>query len=236
MKSFLRLLAVLVLTAPVFAACPLVTDSFYTVAPGKYELDAGYGTTNSETVLTNAVGLVLRRGITPQLDLAVALPYTISDPAGLNDIYLHAKYKIWQNGAHEGLTGRVDYKFQNASQYQGLGTGDSDCLGMLIYSRMFGSAQAHFNLGYVNTGINAGRIEDDYFAYSAALEHPLWDKKGTGFVEYVGNNALNPSPAFILLGLRYEFFAGSKIDTGYAFGLNDKSIKNNLTAELHCEF
>lgn len=236
MKLFLSFFIILFLIAPVFAAVPLVTDTVYTVAPGRSEIDAGFGTTNTQTVLTNAVGLVFRHGILPHLDLAVAVPYTISDPVGLNDIYLHAKYRFWQRDDHDGFAARVDYKFNNGNIYQGLGSGDNDCRLLCIYSKKIGLAHAHLNFGYVNTGINAGKVEDDYFLYSGAIEHPVFDNAGVFFAEYVGNNALCPSPTFVLLGGRFPFINGTKLDVGYAFGLNDQSIKNSLSAELHGEF
>ncbi|MCX5751758.1 MAG: transporter [Candidatus Saganbacteria bacterium] len=236
MKLFLSVFIILFLIAPVFAAVPLVTDTVYTVAPGRSEIDAGVGTTNTQTVLTNAVGLIFRHGILPHFDLAVAVPYTISDPVGLNDIYLHAKYRFWQRDDHDGLAARLDFKFSNANPYQGLGSGDNDCRLLFIYSRKIGLAHLHLNFGYVNTGINAGRVEDDYFSYSCAVEQPVFEGSGEIFAEYVGNNSLSPSPTFILLGARSPFINGTKLDIGYTFGLNDKSIKNSLTAELHCEF
>ncbi|MFA6549587.1 MAG: hypothetical protein WCT39_06665, partial [Candidatus Margulisiibacteriota bacterium] len=88
----------------------------------------------------------------------------------------------------------------------------------------------------INTAMNAGRKEDDYFAGALAMEHPLWGEKGDIVAEYVVNNALVPSPAFIQLGARYMLIEGFKLDAGYAFGLNDNSIKNSMTAGIHYEF
>lgn len=225
----------MVLVVPLYAACPLVTDTIHTVAYGKYELDIGYGTTNTQTILVDAIGAVLHYGVLPQFDFAVAVPYTISKPAGLNDIYLHAKYRFLKYEDH-GLAARLDFKLNNGDPYQGLGSGDNDCRILLIYTKMFGLTQINFNFGYVNTGINAGKVEDDYFAYNFAIEHLVFNSQGAVFAECVVNNSLSPLPTFVLLGLRLPFINGTKLDCGYAFGLNEKSIKNSLSAELHCEF
>lgn len=236
MKLFLRLFAVLYMISPVFAAVPLVTDTVFSVAPGRYEVDAGYGTTNTQTVLTNALGLVLRTGILTKLELAAAFPYTVSDPSGLNDIYLHAKFRFWEDRDHEGFAVRTDFKFNNGDIYRGLGSGDNDYRLLLIYSKKFGKTQLHLNAGYVNTGVNAGRVDDDYFSYSLAVERPAFDNRTIFFSEFVANNSMIPSPTFVLLGMRNDLILGSKLDMGYAFGLNERSIKNSLTAEIHCEF
>jgi hypothetical protein len=235
MKIILGILCVAFLAPPLFAACPLVTDTAFIVLPGKYDLDAGYGTTNTQTILVNAVGMVLRRGFFPQFDLAVAIPYSVSNPSGLNDIYLHAKYRFWE-GNDAGLAARFDFKFNNGNIYQGLGSGDNDCRLLLIYSKKISQAHLHLNVGYVNTGVNAGRAEDDYWAYAGAIEAPVFNEQSVIFAEYVGNSSLAPPPTFVLLGMRNAFVYGSKIDLGYAMGLNDESIRNSLSGELHWEF
>jgi len=219
-----------------FAARPLVTDDFYTVAPGRYELEIGYASTQNQASLANTLGLSFKRGFLPQFDFGIEVPYTTSSPSGLNDVLLHAKYRLWEKSEDEGLTGRVDYKFSNGDVSQGLGSGDNDFCLLLIYSKMFGQTKAHLNFGHVTVGVNAGIQSDDYFAYSLALEHPAWGEKGDIVAEYVANNALQPNPAFIQLGARYAITSGFKLDAGYSFGLNDNSINNSLTAGIHCEF
>lgn len=230
---------ILIVASPVFAARPLVTDDFYTVPQGGYELEVGYGTTQNQTDLANVVGVSFKRGFLPRFDLGIEVPYTTANPSGLsglNDFYLHAKYRLWQRGEDEGLTGRIDYKFNNGNVTHGLGSGDNDFWVMFIYSKMFGQTKMHMNYGYVNIGYNAGRQEDDYLAYACALEQPVFGEKGEIAVEYVGNNALAPSPAFLQLAARYIVFSGFKLDAGYSLGLNDNSIKNSLTAGMHYEF
>src|SRR3989339_545929 len=145
-----------VLASSSFAARPLVTDDFYTVTTNKYELELGYASTANILSLINTTNLSFKRGITPQFDFGVEIPYTMSDPSGLNDILLHAKYKIWEREENEGVTLRADYKFNNGNINRGLGSGDNDYGLLVIYSKMFGETKTHFNLGYVNVGVNAG--------------------------------------------------------------------------------
>ncbi|MFA6548618.1 MAG: PDGLE domain-containing protein, partial [Candidatus Margulisiibacteriota bacterium] len=126
-KNFLIfLIALIIYPSPAFAARPLVTDDFYTVSQGGYELEFGYGTTQNQAAMANVAGLSFKRGFLPQFDLGIEVPYTTSTPSGLNDVLLHAKYRLWQRGEDEGLTGRVDYKFNNGEMSQGLGSGDND--------------------------------------------------------------------------------------------------------------
>ena len=229
------LLAVL-FVSPVLAARPLVTDDFYTVAQGGYELEFGYSSTQNQASQANVFGLSFKRGFLPQFDFGIEVPYTSSSPAGLNDILLHAKYRFFNASENDGLTARIDYKFNNGELGQGLGSGDNDYGFLLIGSKMFGVTKTHFNIGYVLSGMNANIKEDDYIAYTLAAEYPLWGEKGDVVAEYVANNSLQPNPAFIQLGARYALSDGFKVDAGYACGLNDKSIKNSGTVGIHYEF
>jgi hypothetical protein len=131
-KAVCLMSLILIVASPVFAARPLVTDDFYTVTQGGYELEVGYGTTQNQAAMANVAGLSFKRGFLPQFDLGIEVPYTTSTPSGLNDILLHAKYRLWQRGVDEGLTGRVDYKFNNGEMSQGLGSGDNDFILMFI--------------------------------------------------------------------------------------------------------
>jgi hypothetical protein len=230
------LIALSALSSPAIAARPLITDDFYTVAQGGYELELGYASTQNQSSLANTAGLSFKRGFLPNFDFGIEVPYTFSDPSGLNDVYLHAKYCFWKPNEDAGLTARVDYKFNNGDLSQGLGSGDNDYWLMLIGSKMFGDAKTHINLGYVNVGYNAGNPYDDYWAYSAAIEYPSFGEKGDLVAEYVGNNSVSPHPGFIQVGGRYAVTETFKVDAGYAFGLNNNSIKNSATAGIHWEF
>ncbi|MFA5113352.1 MAG: PDGLE domain-containing protein [Candidatus Margulisiibacteriota bacterium] len=235
-KAACSLFLILAAVSPVFAARPLVTDDFYTVAAGGYELEVGYAATQNQASQANGANLSFKRGILANFDLGIEVPYAVSSPSGLNDILLHAKYRLWERGEDEGLTGRIDYKFNNGDVSQGLGSGDNDYCLMLIYSKMVGSTKTHWNFGHVKVGINGGVQSADYFAYSIALEQPVWGENGDVVAEYVANNAASPSPAFIQLGARYLVAQGLKLDAGYSVGLNNNTIKNSATAGIHYEF
>lgn len=230
------LMLILILASPVFAARPLVTDDYYTIAQGGYELEIGYASTQNQASQANSANLSFKRGVLDRFDLGIEIPYTLSSPAGLNDVLLHAKYRLWERGEDEGLTGRIDYKFNNGNAGQGLGSGDNDYSLLLIYSRKFGKTKAHLNFGHVTVGINAGVQTDDYFAYAIAMEYPVWGDKGDIMAEYVGNNADSPGPAFFQIGARFLVASGLKMDAGYSLGMNDRSLKSNLTAGMHYEF
>lgn len=227
---------VLLLAAPAFAARPLVTDDFYTVVQGGYELEFGYASTQNQSSLANVFGLSFKRGFLPNFDFGVEVPYTSSSPAGFNDVLLHAKYRFLETSEDDGLTARIDYKFNNGNLSHGLGSGDNDYGFLLIGSKMFGITKTHLNIGYVLVGINANIQSDDYIAYTFAAEYPYWGENGDIVLEYVANNALQPNPAFVQLGARYVVREGLKLDVGYSVGLNNNSIKNSVTAGLHYEF
>jgi len=233
---FCLLLLTMILASPLFAASPLITDDIYTVPAGRNEMELTYDALDNLTKIWNIYDLSLKRGLTNNLDLGIEIPYSTLIAPGLNDIYLHAKYRFWEKRQDEGLTARMDYKFKNADVSQGLGSGDNDYWLLLIYSRMFGRTKTHLNLGYVNVGVNAGRTSDDYWAYTFAVENPFWGEKGDIVAECVANTSALPNPAFIQLGVRYAIQTGLKVDTAYSFGLNSNSLKNNLAAGLHWDF
>lgn len=235
-KATCLLLLFLCLASPSLAARPLITDDFYTVTTGGYELEFGYASTQYQAATADGLDLSLKRGFLPQLDLGLEVPYTTSSPSGLNDIYLHAKYRLWQQNDNEGLTGRVDFKFNNGIVSQGLGSGDNDYCLMLIYSKLVGITKIHLNAGHIKQGINGGVQSKDYFGFSGAMEYPAWGERGDLVAEYVANSAAAPGPAFIQFGARYVIVNGFKLDAGYSFGLNSNSIKNNFTAGCHWEF
>jgi len=232
------LVAVFVLflaSTPVFAARPLITDDFYTVPQGNYEIEAGYSSVQNPASAVNGLNLSVKRGFSPNFDLGIEVPYTTSSPSGLNDMYLHLKYSFWKKSEDEGITGRVDFKSNNGNISQGLGSGDNDYCLMLIYSKMIGDTKMHLNMGHVNVGLNAGLPTDDYFAYALAFEHPVWGGRGDVVAEYVANNAVIPNPAFVQIGMRCLVAEGIKVDAGYGFGLNNNSTRNSLTAGIHYE-
>lgn len=236
-KNFWFAIAVVsLLTSPVFATRPLITDDIYTTPKGEYQLEFGYETLQTQTSLINSATLMFKRGLLSNCDLGIEIPYTTSSPAGLNDIYLHLEYRFWDRDGKEGMGGRVDYKFKNGDISQRLGSGDDDYWLVLIYTKVFNATKVHLNAGYVNVGVNAGLQSDDYLMGSIAVEQPVFGKKGELVAEYVSNNTSAPSSKFIQLGGRYIVVSGFKLDAAYSFGLNDRSIKNDLTAGLHWEF
>jgi hypothetical protein len=236
-KSFWFIIAIVsLLTSPVFAARPLITDDIFTTPKGEYQLEFGYETLQTQTSLINAATLMLRRGLLSNCDLGIEIPYATSSPAGLNDVYLHLGYRFWERSQNEGMAVRTDYKFKNGDVSKKLGSGDDDYWLLLIYSKIFNTTRVHLNFGYVNVGVNAGLQSDDYLMGSIAVEQPVWGDKGELVAEYVSNNTSAPSSKFIQLGARYIVFSGFKLDAGYSFGLNNNSIKNDLTAGLQWEF
>ncbi|MFA5840280.1 MAG: hypothetical protein WC890_06480 [Candidatus Margulisiibacteriota bacterium] len=236
-KLFLVTLSLCLYVGIAYASLPLVTDDFYTVVPGGHELEIDYDSLQGQASHINDFDLFYKIGFTDKFDLGIEIPYTTSGNPGLNDIYLHAKYRLWQVSKDEGLTARIDYKFKNGNINQGLGSGDDDAWLMLIYSKMFGITKTHFNVAYVNVGVNAGLQYDDYFAYTAAAEYPAWGEKGDIVAECVANNTVYfPNPAFIQIGARYYLSKGLNVNGGYSFGLNTNTFINNLSAGIHWEF
>jgi len=236
-KLYLVTMSLCLCVGIAYASLPLVTDDFYTVVPGGHELEIDYDSMQTQTSHINDFDLSYKIGFTERFDFGIEIPYTTTGNRGLNDIYLHAKYRLLQISENEGLTARMDFKFKNADIYQGLGSGDDDAWLMLIYTKMFGVTKAHLNFAYINVGMIAARQYDDYFFYAAAVEYPLWGANGDIVAELVANNAVySPNPAFIQIGARYNLSQDFNFSGGYSFGLNTNTFKNNLSAGIHWGF
>ncbi|HTY12652.1 MAG TPA: hypothetical protein VMD02_00530 [Candidatus Omnitrophota bacterium] len=227
----------LVLSVPSWAARPLVTDDFGTVDPGKYELELGYTSIRDQAdALSRNFDLSFKRGLTPQLDLGIEVPCDTGDISGLDDAFVHVKYKFLEQGEESGLTARLDIKLANGDADRGLGTGFNDYTLCAIYSRKIADLKTHLNLSYTKVGVALGGPSADYTAYSAAVEYPSFGEKGDLVAEYVADTSVSPNPAFIQVGGRIAVKEGFNIDAGYSFGMNGNSIKNSLTTGVHYEF
>ncbi|OGC05001.1 hypothetical protein A2276_03510 [candidate division WOR-1 bacterium RIFOXYA12_FULL_43_27] len=226
LKLILLLILILVCSSPVFAARPLVTDDYGTVELGKYELEAGF----------NAVGFLsqIKRGMAPNIDLGLEIPYNTSAVSGLADLVLHGKWRLKDFGEDEGVTVRVDAKLTNGDAARGLGSGFLDYGLIMILSKKLGGLASHFNLGYVVIGDAANSVTDDTFVYGAAVENYFQNGIGLG-AEIVGICCQIRTTANLQLCARYQASDSIRFDAGYSMALTDNS-SNIATGGLTCAF
>ncbi|MBN3033493.1 MAG: hypothetical protein JW873_05295 [Candidatus Saganbacteria bacterium] len=237
-KGFLLSLALtLALVLPAWAARPLVTDDFGTVDPGKYELETGYSAVTPKaagSTTSNNYGVSFKRGFTSCFDLGIEAPYSATNPTGLGDAVLHAKYKALTIGEDEGLTARLDVKLTNGDSASGLGTGYTDYTLMAIYSKPIAGFKTHYNLSYTLVGVPSGAPEANITGYSAALEKEL--TAGIDAVgEYYGTTMPGVSSNNVQVGGRWQALEAVRFDAGYSLALDDNS-DNVATVGLTAEF
>lgn len=222
-----------------WCARPLFTDDYGTVDPGKYELEVGYASMlNNDLSVSNYGCVSLKRGLLPGIDLGIELPFAFSSPLGMTDPIIHAKYLIAKLADDEGITARADIKLAGRDENEGYGTGDTDYGLFLIYSRKIGVFNTHFNFGHTFVCITKGEKEDeedDVTAVSAAVEYPLFGELGDVAAELALANAPYSKTGFAQVGARY-YVGIARLDVGYSFGLNEASIKNNISAGMTFEF
>jgi len=237
MKTYLcSLILIVSLSVPAFAARPLVTDDFGTVDTGKYEFEIGYNSITPKTGGSNASGLVaqIKRGILPNFDLGLEIPYNLSSVSGLADTVAHAKLKLLEFGEDEGMTARADAKLTNGDAAQGLGSGYLDYGVLIIVSKKISGLMAHFNVGYVFVGDSSNSCDDDTFVYGAAIEKELF--KDLGFAaEYTGVSCNLKRMGNLLVAGRWQALETVRFDIGYSMAMTDAS-NNIATAGLTAEF
>jgi hypothetical protein len=237
---------ILLVSAPSFAARPLTTDDYGTVAPGKFEIEVGHSTTVDQADYdgrdrsegsTYSGGISIKGGVLPKLDLGIELPFNLSGPLGMNDSIIHIKYRLIDLAEDEGITLRSDIKVADRYDWEGFGTGDSDYGFTLIYSKKIGDFNTHYNFGYNCACITKGEVEDEednVTLTSAAVEYPAFGEKGDVVAEIVATNAPHSNTGFVQIGARYDI-GFTRLDAGYSVGLNKNSIKNCATVGMTFE-
>ena len=238
MKRYSLCLLILLIAAasPALAARPLVTDDLGTVDKGKFELEIGYNSTTPKTggVTSNGLTGQIKYGIMPNFDIGIEGPHSITEPAGVGDMILHFKVKLFEAGDNDGITGRIDIKTCTGDSSCGLGSGYTDYVAMIIASKAFGDIRTHYNLGYTLVGLPAGEPEANTFNYSAATEKEL--VPGIDLVgEYYAVSSAAGTSSNLQAGGRWQCLDAFRIDIGYSLALNDSS-DNVISAGFTAEF
>ncbi|MFA5103952.1 MAG: transporter [Candidatus Margulisiibacteriota bacterium] len=227
-KALVLFLSLIVLSAPAFAARPLVTDDFKTVRTGKIRIEAGSNSSvpraGGDTI--GSATFQVKYGLADNMDFGVKIPYSFSVPVGLGDAVLRAKLKLIQTGENDGLSLRADIKLSNADTSIGLGSGYKDYAAVIIYSREISGYRTHYNLGYALVGIAPGAAAADQIEYSAAVERRV--SPGADIIcEYYGTSASTGAAGNIQIGGKWQTSEHYRVDVGYSVALNDNS--NNVS-------
>ncbi|OGW27259.1 MAG: hypothetical protein A2X59_07490 [Nitrospirae bacterium GWC2_42_7] len=232
-----------ILSMPVYAAHPLITDDTGTQGKGKFqmEVNAEYASDSGNT--ETALGVSLSAGLLENLDAVIGLPYIFlkeKDDAGewgredgISDLSVSLKWRFYER---DGLSFAVKPGMT-------LPTGDEEELGegkatyslFLITTKELEPFTLHLNLGYI-----ANRKEvRDIWHFCMAGEYAA-----TKRLKIVGNiggetnpdSASSVHPLFVLGGLIYKLTDSFDIDFGVKAGLNKAEADYTLLAGIAFRF
>jgi len=220
-------LALILLSSVSFAARPLVTEDYPTVASGSFELETGFNMIRPMSGGGYTAGFVaqLRKGVASFIDLALEIPYNMSGSQGLADAVIHAKMKLSKSETDEGLTLRCDLKLTNGNPLLNLGSGFTDYGFLFAFTKKWGQEKLDLNLGYVVVGDAANTSSDDTIVYNIAAQKPVTDGIEAA-VEYTGVACQIKTTANLQFGARWQVTKEARLDAGYSLAMNGQS--NNV--------
>jgi len=238
------LLLFCLLSAPAFAAHPLITDDTGTQGKGNFQLEfiAEHSNDNGDT--ETVLGATISAGLLEDLDLVVGVPYLFlserdesghrEHERGISDISLAAKWRFYE---HEGLglALKPGITLSTGNESRGLGEGKATFSLFLISTKELEPFTLHLNLGYI-----ANREETrDIWHYSLAVEYAA--AKNIKIVGNIGGET-NPDrsssvhPLFALGGIIFKAAENLDIDFGLKTGLNRAEADYTLMTGIAFRF
>ncbi len=246
MKQFFMALSLMLgmLSTPVYAAHPLITDDTGTQGKGKFqvELNAEHASDSGNT--ETAIGATLSAGLLDNVDIVLGTPYIFlreKDETdhwrrdnGISDLSLAVKWHFYEReGLNFALKPGVTLATGDAAK--GLGDGKPTYSLFFITTKELEPFTLHLNLGYI-----ANRKEvRNIWHYSLAAEYAA--AKSLKIVGNVGGETnpdkdSNVHPLFVLGGMIYKLTDSFDIDFGIKAGLNKAEADYTLLAGIAFRF
>jgi hypothetical protein len=246
MKHFFIAVSLLLgmLSTPVYAAHPLITDDTGTQGKGKFQIEVNAEHANDNGNTETALGATLSAGLLDNVDLVVGSPYIFlrerdenkhwNREDGIADLSLAVKWRFYE---HEGLSFALKpgMTLATGDEDKGLGDGKPTYSLFFITTKELEPFTFHLNLGYV---LNRSELRD-IFHYSLAAEYAA--AKSLKIVGNIGGET-NPDkesgthPLFVLGGLIYKLTDSFDIDFGVKAGLNKAEADYTLLAGITYRF
>lgn len=242
MKHFFIAVSLLLgmLSTPVYAAHPLITDDTGTQGKGKFQIEVNAEHANDNGNTETALGATLSAGLLDNVDLVVGSPYIFlrerdenkhwNREDGIADLSLAVKWRFYE---HEGLSFALkpEMTLATGDEDKGLGDGKPTYSLFFITTKELEPFSFHLNLRYV---LNRSELRD-IFHYSLAAEYAA--AKSIKIVGNIGGET-NPDkesgthPLFVLGGLIYKLTDSFDIDFGVKAGLNKAEADYTLLAGI----
>lgn len=253
--SVFLLVAVLTVSAPAFAARPLITDDTGTAGKGNAAVELGVGASSwKETVEgvrvkekgTEASGVFIY-GVSENVDVVAGFPYawskvredgtTITNEHGIPDISLELKWRFFEKNGF-GLAVKPCMTLPTGDHKKGFGAGRVTYGLTFIASRELGPFGLHLNAGYVR---NENRVDERKNLWSASVAATYEAVKGLNLVGNMGlecnaDPVVGTAPAFALAGFNYAINDRIALDAGYKLGLNKQEMDRSIIAGVTLSF
>lgn len=239
----------LLLSPPLYAYHPLITDDTGTQGKGRfqYEFNVEYGHDNEAGIKTEELSInnTLTYGITDSIDIAMGIPYLYwkeynsekLDEEGISDIEINVKYRFLESEALK-IAIKPSITIPSGDEKRGLGTGDIAGKIFLIIDKELKDITLFFNGGYIR---NNNKIDErkDLWHISLAGEYKL--KEDFKIVANIGmernpDRTSNKNPAFGIVGFVYSLSDAFDIDGGIKTGLNNVETDLSLLAGITLRF
>jgi len=227
---------------------PDVTESPYTVEPGRFQLELSFVEyTRDDTHAVRTEGLLvlpanLKVGLLKNLDLQLVLsPYqsvrtrgggASTRDTGLSATELRAKLNLWGNdGGRTAFAVMPFVRFPTGSE----GLRDRHLSGGLILPLAVQDLPGGFDLGTMaelDVSRETGSFQMD-FIHSVTCGHDLVKDKLRGYVEYVGVAPLRSGHSYLAFfdtGATYAVSSGVQLDAGVNLGLSREAEDFTLFA------
>ena len=225
------------------AAHPMVTDDTQTQGTGKNQLEINSDRVTQWDDSNQTVGdVTYTYGLTDSVDLIADQPSVLTNPRGLGDTSLGAKWRFYENGnTSVGLKSGVSLADANAKK--GFGSGRNNLAMLLIVSHVSGNWDFNYNLGMTTNRFKYRSIQaanrKQLWLLSTATTYALTPKlKLAGDLVITSNPDVTSRqyPAFAIAGLIYSPVNSIDIDVGLRMGLTDVAIKHQYGAGLTLRF
>jgi hypothetical protein len=247
-KTALLASALMLVSTPLLATMPLVTEDAGTQGKGHSQIELGVET-DRHMDTNSTVSTTLSYGFSNNIDLIACMPWQwqksgSNDENGAGDVALQIKWRFYDNSdTGFSLALKPCVTLPNGDENKGFGTGKVSGGATLVATHKAKLATMHFNLGYNHNEYRLDAVSTasrtNIWRASMAAELNATDKlRAVGDIGIQTNQdkSVSTHPAFILCGLIYGVSDNADLDIGIKDSLNDAETGTTLLAGVTMRF
>lgn len=224
--------------APAYAAHPLVTDDPGTQGADKHQIEINTDHLRGAAGRSKISTLTYTYGINDGLDIYLNAPYTISRPAGINDVGVGVKWRFYENEGWS-LAIKPELLMPSGDAARGLGSGRPGLSLLGILSVELGDWQILANMGISETRYRLAADRNTFhhagWNLSAAAIYQVNEQwKIAGDIGMARNPERTGSGtlSYMLLGLIYSPTPQLDLDIGVRRGLNCNACTSQIRRQV----